>query len=209
MSGSSPGTTTTWCDRPIRTSSWAAQIARYARVAAEPSDGEIGREASDECAAQGFPGRYRRACLRGTHGRFEGVSRAVRRIPGGTEFLEELDALTAEFMDITYGSERLLNRPDLLLHTLLELARHENRELAGRQGGRRPRSGELERRFFTAVGPAEHEEAAEVLRIGRVSWRLRDDDNLLLSRVESQLFRAVDLALTAPRRRPSQRRSQT
>jgi pyruvate,water dikinase len=34
-----------------------------------------------------------------------------------------------------------------------------------------------------------------VLRIGRVSWRLRDDDNLLLSRVESQLFRAVDVAL--------------
>jgi phosphohistidine swiveling domain-containing protein len=34
-----------------------------------------------------------------------------------------------------------------------------------------------------------------VLRIGRISWRLRDDDNLLLSRVESQLNRAVAAAL--------------
>ena len=56
------------------------------------------------------------------------------------------------------------------------------------------RSG-LEKRSFDAIGPARRDEAAEVLRIGRVSWRLRDDDNLLLSRVESQLNRAVAMAL--------------
>jgi pyruvate,water dikinase len=119
----------------------------------------------------------------------------VRGLPNGNEFLEELNALTAEFMDVTYGVQRLLDRPDLLLHTLLELAvevdhgvpRSHERQGLSRTG--------LERRFFNAVGPARREEAAEVLRIGRVSWRLRDDDNLLLSRVESQLFRAVDLAL--------------
>jgi pyruvate,water dikinase len=49
--------------------------------------------------------------------------------------------------------------------------------------------------LFDAVGPARRGEAAEVLRIGMVSWRLRDDDNLLLSRVESQLNRAVAMAL--------------
>jgi pyruvate,water dikinase len=54
---------------------------------------------------------------------------------------------------------------------------------------------ELEERLFDAIGPARRDEAAEVLRIGRVSWRLRDDDNLLLSRVESQLNRAVAMAL--------------
>jgi len=54
---------------------------------------------------------------------------------------------------------------------------------------------ELEERLFDAIGPARRDEAAEVLRIGRVSWRLRDDDNLLLSRVESQLNRAVGMAL--------------
>jgi phosphohistidine swiveling domain-containing protein len=120
---------------------------------------------------------------------------AVRRIPGGAEFLEAFDVLSVEFMDIAYGSERLLNRPDLLLHALVELARDENRSPQADKACEGLDSGELERRFFAAVGAAQREEAAEVLRIGRVSWRLRDDDNLLLSRVESQLFRAVDLAL--------------
>ena len=54
---------------------------------------------------------------------------------------------------------------------------------------------ELERRLLDAVGPDRHDEAREVLRIARVSWRLRDDDNLLLGRVESQLLRAVGLGL--------------
>ena len=44
-----------------------------------------------------------------------------------------------------------------------------------------------------------------MLRVGRVSWRLRDDDNLLLSRVESQLFRVVDLALERLRGRTAAR----
>jgi pyruvate,water dikinase len=118
----------------------------------------------------------------------------VRHTDGGAALLEELDALVKEFMDITYGSERLLDRLDLLLHTLLELAADPDRgfETPQRAG---PDPAELERRFLERVGPARREEAAEMLRIGRVSWRLRDDDNLLLSRVESQLFRAVDLAL--------------
>jgi pyruvate,water dikinase len=33
-----------------------------------------------------------------------------------------------------------------------------------------------------------------VLIIGRLSWRLRDDDNVLVGRLESQLLRALDLA---------------
>lgn len=119
----------------------------------------------------------------------------VRSIPDGAEFLKEFDALTAEFMDITYGTERLLNRPDLLVHALLELAADSDRSLEPQGDHEGVDTAELERRFLETVGPARHEEAAEVLRIARVSWRLRDDDNLLLSRVESQLFRAVDLAL--------------
>jgi pyruvate,water dikinase len=134
----------------------------------------------------------------------------VHSISGGIEFLAELDALTAEYMDITYGSERLLNRPDLLLHTLIELAADRGSE--SDEEHQRADPAELELRFFEAVGPARRKEAAEVLRIGRLSWRLRDDDNLLLSRVESQLFRAVDLALdrlrTAGRLRGEARRSE-
>jgi pyruvate,water dikinase len=119
----------------------------------------------------------------------------LRELPGGPGFLDAFDALAAGFMDVMYGTERLLDRPDLLLHTLLELAEvapRDARSAALHQGVGRS---ELEERLFDAIGPARRDEAAEVLRIGRVSWRLRDDDNLLLSRVESQLNRAVGMAL--------------
>jgi phosphohistidine swiveling domain-containing protein len=119
----------------------------------------------------------------------------VRELRGGPGFLDAFDSLAARFMDVMYGAERLLDRPDLLLHTLLELAdaapRHARPVEPPRGSGR----AELEERLFNAVGPARRDEAVEVLRIGRVSWRLRDDDNLLLSRVESQLNRAIAMAL--------------
>lgn len=120
---------------------------------------------------------------------------SLRQLPDGSEFVAELTAVTSEFMDVTYGAQRLLQRPELLVHTLLELA---NAGADGAAAGHSPPGSnrtDLEQRLFDRVGPARREEAAELLRIGRVSWRLRDDDNLLLSRVESQLFRAVDLAL--------------
>ena len=51
--------------------------------------------------------------------------------------------------------------------------------------------------YWSAVGPERREEALETLEIGRLSWRLRDNDNLLLARVESQLIRAIDVAAEA------------
>jgi pyruvate,water dikinase len=53
----------------------------------------------------------------------------------------------------------------------------------------------LEERLMKAVGPDRHEEAKEVLEIGRISWRLRDNDNLLMARIEGQLLRAVHVAV--------------
>jgi pyruvate,water dikinase len=117
----------------------------------------------------------------------------LRSLPEGGGFLDDLDTVAAEFMDVTYGTQRLLDRPDLLLHTLLELAASADSGAPAGEEDQRAGRAALERRYFDAVGPERREEADEVLRIGRVSWRLRDDDNLLLSRVESQLYRAVDL----------------
>ncbi len=119
----------------------------------------------------------------------------LRELPGGPDFLDAFDAAAAGFMDVMYGDQRLLDRPDLLLHTLLELAHVVPRDTATAAAHQGVARSELEQRLFDAIGPARRDEAVEVLRIGRVSWRLRDDDNLLLSRVESQLNRAVAIAL--------------
>jgi pyruvate,water dikinase len=59
---------------------------------------------------------------------------------------------------------------------------------------------QLTARLLAAVGATRHAEAREVLAIGRLSWRLRDDDNLLLGRLESQLLRALQLGAARLRR---------
>ena len=85
--------------------------------------------------------------------------------------------------------KRLLDQPQILLHTILELER-KPATLNAAQTARKV--AQLEQRLFQAVGESAREEAQTILNIGRLSWRLRDDDNLLLSRLESQLLRAVN-----------------
>ena len=47
--------------------------------------------------------------------------------------------------------------------------------------------------LVTHVGQEGRQEALDFLRIARLSWRLRDDDNILMGRLEGQLLRAAEL----------------
>ncbi len=113
-------------------------------------------------------------------------------------FVEACDELLSSALDVSYEGERLSDRMDLLLRLVVALSETAPAEQTARKDDAVAR--ELERRLLDAVGPDRHDEAREVLRIARVSWRLRDDDNLLLGRVESQLLRAVGLGLERLRR---------
>ncbi|MBU4535260.1 MAG: hypothetical protein KKF16_05455 [Euryarchaeota archaeon] len=44
-------------------------------------------------------------------------------------------------------------------------------------------------KLYPAAGDARIKEADEVLRIGCLSWKLRDDDNILLGQVENQFLK--------------------
>jgi len=112
------------------------------------------------------------------------------------EILGEVDALLEGFLDVAYGGERLSDRPDLVLSNVLEMA-----SAGDQHGGQGAPSAEpeeasvaLEEKLLEAVGPARQDEALEMLKIGRLSWRLRDDDNVLVGRLESQLLRTLNLA---------------
>ena len=120
----------------------------------------------------------------------------VQVIPGGAAFVQAFDDLQAEFMDVAYGGERLSSRPDLLLNTIIELAKSLRPTLLRDEetGAAEPDVQPLEQRLLDAVGRERQKEAEEVLTIGRLSWRLRDDDNVLVGRLESQLLRALELA---------------
>jgi pyruvate,water dikinase len=125
----------------------------------------------------------------------EGLLEQLRRLPDGGRFAERLTRLLDEDLDIAYGADRLSDRPDLILHNILELARSNTGESSQTQLPRSVPPTVLEERLLEAVGPDRQDEAREVLEIGRISWRLRDNDNLLLARVESQLLRAVHIAV--------------
>ena len=142
------------------------------------------------CAGQGFSG-----------GEWQQALSLLLAMPGGEAFVDALQTLQDSVLDVAYDEERLAERPDLLLRTISELARAGGSARAlkfGSQVGtaeppRGPDVAELERRLWDAVDAERHAEAEEVLAIARLSWRLRDDDNVLLGRVESQLLRAVRL----------------
>jgi hypothetical protein len=138
----------------------------------------------------------REALSRAVDQEWQDVLHEVQALPGGEPFIRTFENWQSEFMDVAYGGQRLSDRPDLLLQTILEMAKPpqsaESRveEVAAATSTVQA----LEERFLESVGPERHEEAMEVLAIGRLSWRLRDDDNVLVGRLESQLLRALDLA---------------
>jgi phosphohistidine swiveling domain-containing protein len=110
--------------------------------------------------------------------------RELRAVVGGAEFVDAVDDVCRRDLDLEYAGERLGGRPELVLHIVLEM-----RE----RGAAAPDRGEeILRTLLDAVGPGEEEQALEVVEIGRLSWRLRDDDNLLMGRLESQLLRAIE-----------------
>jgi pyruvate,water dikinase len=124
------------------------------------------------------------------------INQNLSSLPGGQVFLEMFEDLRTGFMDVAYDRERLSERPDLLLNTILEMAEATRQppQVQGERESNESTIDELERRLMNAVGAQRHGEARQVLAVGRLSWRLRDDDNLLVGRLESQLLRALELA---------------
>jgi phosphohistidine swiveling domain-containing protein len=112
---------------------------------------------------------------------------------GAEDFVRGFDDLKERFFDIAYDQERLYDQPEVMLRNLIELSRTRSQS-----HGDEPVMGDtvvaLEQRLLEAVGPERRAEALEVIETGRVSWKLRDDDNLLVARLESQLLRALDEA---------------
>jgi pyruvate,water dikinase len=120
---------------------------------------------------------------------------SLRTHPGGVEFMMAFNSFMEQHMDVAYAGQRLADQPRAVLHLLLRMAQAPDimtRQTPSEALSERQR---LERRLFEAVGKARQAEAQEVLATARVSWRLRDDDNILVGRLDSQLFHALDLAL--------------
>ncbi|MDA1179866.1 MAG: PEP-utilizing enzyme, partial [Planctomycetota bacterium] len=108
-------------------------------------------------------------------------------------FVQRFDDLQERFLDVTFDNERVRDRPGPLLSNLVELSRHSN-SCADHRISLINSPAELEEKLLAAVGAERRAEAMDVIETGRVSWRLRDDDNLLVARLDSQYLRALDVA---------------
>ena len=126
---------------------------------------------------------------------WEGVAAALTEVSGGDLFRRDFEEFLAEHMNLTYQDESLDERPDLILSIVRQLAAGGNRVVQPvrerEESDRRNDVGAREERFLATVGPGRRDEALEVLRIGRLSWRLRDDDNILMGRLRNQLQHAL------------------
>lgn len=118
-------------------------------------------------------------------------------VSGGQAFRQRLSAFVDLHLDVTYRGERLAGRPDLILRTLMQMAARPGTigPRASTQAEQAHKTREYERRLLEAVGPNRRAEAQEVIATGRLSWRLRDDDNILVGRLEAQLLRAVQIGI--------------
>ena len=96
-------------------------------------------------------------------------------------------------MDLSYDQIPLKEVPETSLRVILALAK-------GAEPKEDPEYAEKERDLSDAFLKKAREEflleeAKNWLRIGRVSWKLRDDDNLLLAKIESQLQHFIMVGL--------------
>jgi len=117
----------------------------------------------------------------------------LQETDGAEDFIRSFEDMNERFLDIVYDEERLHDQPEPVLRNLIELSQAPKRLLNAA-----PIAGDsiaaLEKRLLEAVGRERHDEALDMIETGRVSWKLRDDDNLLVARLESQLLRALDVA---------------
>ncbi len=121
------------------------------------------------------------------------LKKQIADIQGGAEFLTDFERFLETFMDTAYNGERLVERPDSLVNLLCQLGTVTNEPQAQPAPDKKAKAMALQQRVIEAVGPSREKEAREVIAIGQLSWRLRDDDNILLGRVESQFLRALHL----------------
>ncbi|WP_201276307.1 PEP/pyruvate-binding domain-containing protein [Methylotetracoccus oryzae] len=118
----------------------------------------------------------------------------LRALPGGVAFLADFEALCRDHLDFVYEGTRLADSHGMVLHALLELGTQPSLRVPAAADV------ELERRYLAAAGPKRQAEASDLLALARLSWRLRDDDNILVGRLESQLARAAEAGAERLRR---------
>jgi pyruvate,water dikinase len=114
------------------------------------------------------------------------------------EVTEQLERILDQFGDLAWEKGRLGQDRGRLLSLVLQMApRSENGNVLKAQ----PQM-ELEEAFLSCFEEAQKPYALELLDLGRASYRLRDDDNISMGKIEGQVLAAVQEASRRLKERP-------
>ena len=107
------------------------------------------------------------------------------------QFVRALDAFTETFGDLSCslkGGAECVRGKETMVKLLLEMVDHPPAKEKVQ-----PKEGEaLTAKFLSHFENDQREFANELLDLGRASYRMRDDDNIYLGRVETQMQAAID-----------------
>ncbi len=107
-----------------------------------------------------------------------------------TEFSAHFNAFLERYEDLTFKAVRFFKDREGLIRILLEMAEQAEPEAAAG----RPDIAALADDFVDRFPEDRRAFARQLLEIGRSSYRLRDNDNIVLARIEAQLLKVVDEA---------------
>ena len=117
----------------------------------------------------------------------------IDKKPGGSIFKDQVKKLLTQEFDVAFEGHRMNDEPYILINKILQLSTWLTTNKNHIKKTNRSSLIGLEKKYFKA---AAHNKglASELLKIGRLSWQLRDDDNILLGRIESQFLRVLNIA---------------
>jgi pyruvate,water dikinase len=108
--------------------------------------------------------------------------------PGNTEFERELESFVGEFGETVYADQQCFGDRSRLLRLVLAMAEAPETPSPIARFDIEART----EAFLEGVEAERLELARELLEVGRVSYRLRDDDNIYLARLEGLVLAAVE-----------------
>jgi phosphohistidine swiveling domain-containing protein len=118
------------------------------------------------------------------------------------EVQEALERILAQFGDLAWEKGRLGQDRNRLLKLVLQMASGPEREPSATAADPR----ELEERFLARFDEEQKPYAFELLDLGRASYRLRDDDNMYLGKIEGWVLAAVEEGRRRIQRKPEKER---
>ena len=127
------------------------------------------------------------ARIRATHGLAACLkSKKVKDCDPG--FVEALDAFWDQYGDTAWGDARLSRYSSQIAAFLLEMSSRSDK---GRSAPLKDLQ-QLEAQFLSRFEEAERIHAEAMLDLARASYRLRDDDNIFLGKIEGQMLAALE-----------------